>query len=1577
MRKIDMHNKKSPRTMALLLAVVLMLLPFFVHAGFEADTKAALEGDSVNYVSFAPGAALGEIEVIKKTVDTADYFGVKGIDGATDIYFDGDKVVCSLGDITADSVKGQTGTYDSGFSLEYKYIISDSASGEAVADEDALTAADTETEAEANQYIISYVKLVLDADAADIKVGEDNYTAAEFNAKSAYMPYAVYKLNKKAFINAATVQEPGTWKKASDNIVVALNSEYTADDIHLGCIKMAFVPAEDGKTDDYYIENASWTTYSNSTTVSSLSLTDGSYKVCVGYFNNQDNLVKSKVVDTVKLDYNSSTDYTVWLQSEDEDGAWADEQEPQTAGAANSFTIKWESGKSYRLAVSADDGAGSGIASVLFDGASGDSDDSGYYKTITRTTTGLGVKITDNAGNESVSVVTFDIDTDAPSVESLEVSEKNGAISGAPQKTYKNPVISYKVKDDRALKDIKLYYSASAVGPFVPLSSMALSGTEKTGSFNVYDEIAEGQCYVKAVVTDAVGRTTDTVINFKHDSTSPEIKNIQYTYSMKDGTGEFSAWAPWNEDGEKRVINTNLIGKGIIKYAITFEVEDDYAGVKAVRNIGTGTLETIEDNSYRIIFNENSAVAGLGIETEDKLGNTDRLFISSEGFTQVEGGIEILSNTVTLCEKDNPDKLVNLASAKLTTSKKYLLKLRATSEYALASARLDAVDESGNNTTLNAELENQDYNAATGMYTAAFVFDMPGKDINTLLKNCRIVVSDTKDSTPQIATKTILDILYDISSPMLTETNADTKWHKDFELRYTIKSGNTLAEAELKTVGYAITNSFNNSEGSRNVDKVTYTGTVEIPESKTIAGTKIEFDAVDSVGNKIYRAQKSNIVTVKVDKHAPEIKDVLFNGKELSEIPYEKAPKLRVIATDNLSIMAIYANIKYPDGTERKQQAVIDEESTGIERYAEFSIEKIDGNVLEGKYEIDVYAEDMSGRKSGTKTYNIIIDKTAPTVTAAITSGRASNKTKNPYYYRSNVELSFTYTDVCIDKVTVTDNGVTVKDISWTPVEDIENTYKAKLTVSKEEFHKIVISAVDKAGNRSNKKTLKFVVDKTAPSISARINGVTYTDMTGLDMSFSPANVVFSVSDMSVDGADNYIKITKELPDGKTFKGKYVKTANTELNLSEEAEYTINIYSIDKAQNKSRVKTVRLRVDAAAPELVINGIGNGQTSADGVSVAFVMREAYWADASGSVDIYSKAGDGREEQLLKTITLTPAAYETSVSELLTETGVYRFEFKAADKAGHTANEIKSLTIDRDAPVITRTGVNDYDKVSDNITYNASVDDVFYTSKTISLKATRTDIDGKVSDVDLGAYSASANPTVINKVFAQDGIYDIELEAKDVAGNTSTDKIHFVVDKTAPSLDDIAGYDGKVLSQFVWDKDVDSIVSDLTVCDVRMYLNGKEYDGMSVVEDGSYILKIVATDELGHETEKEISFELDTKAPNIIVTGVEDGQVQEDAYDINVSLQLDEDTLDSVILDGETVTVANNTCTINVSDKGKHTLEIKAVDVAGNEAQDTITFTVGSKTPVVLIIVICACAVALGIVAIIIIRKRKNK
>jgi hypothetical protein len=128
-----------------------------------------------------------------------------------------------------------------------------------------------------------------------------------------------------------------------------------------------------------------------------------------------------------------------------------------------------------------------------------------------------------------------------------------------------------------------------------------------------------------------------------------------------------------------------------------------------------------------------------------------------------------------------------------------------------------------------------------------------------------------------------------------------------------------------------------------------------------------------------------------------------------------------------------------------------------------------------------------------------------------------------------------------------------------------------------------------------------------------------------------------------------------------------------------------------------------------------------------------------------------------------------------------------------------------------------------------------------------------------------------------------------------------------------------------------------------------MDGVEYDGKTSLKDGTHLLRVVATDELGHTTEKEISFKLDTTAPNILVSGVEEGQYIKVPTDVKVTVELDEDTLTKASLNGQDIPVNNGVATVRVDSRMAYTLTAEAVDEAGNVSKLEMHFNFGEKFP----------------------------
>ncbi|MGN0435460.1 MAG: Ig-like domain repeat protein, partial [Wujia sp.] len=941
--------------------------------------------------------------------------------------------------------------------------------------------------------------------------------------------------------------------------------------------------------------------------------------------------------------------------------------------------------------------------------------------------------------------------------------------------------------------------------------------------------------------------------------------------------------------------------------------------------------------------------------------------------------------------QDNNGNPVSISEITKYTNQGYKLVVTVSSGYEIAEIKLNKIDGTGNNIEYKKtnSLDDNPFDFVGSIdvynrYTVVAEFDLSAVDNNEWFKNMYITAKDTAATPqtkrfPETEDTYLSDVLYDISEPVeVSSSGSQSSWLKENAFTFEYSSGTKDgSESPITSINYAVSDSTANTSGSISVsgtDTVVSNSGYNVPESTSLEGTKLTYTVTDAAGN-----TKNFSYNIKIDKTQPDI-DLFVNEVKAFEAPLKTAPTIKAVYGDNLTINTVKVTIAGPNGTVVKELETSAIEQINVSKINSYSLASLYGTVVDGKYTVTAYIEDKAGNNRTTSAVSFTIDSTKADISSNIAEGTKSPKTGN--YYSSNVGVYFTYKDASTVKPVIKDNDSLVS-VDWKKNDD--GSYSGYLIVNTEGAHKIAYAVTDSAGNVTNAADIDFILDKTSPVISTTLNNVSYTESKGVVYLTSNATVAVSVSDANEDVGDLNYRVTLTKPDQEAVTSQYVKTESRSFGFTDEGDYTVELYAIDKANNRCDNRSVSFRVDKTAPALTITG-ANSTTTNEQATVSFNMNEAFWWDASGTITVYRKDGDGIVERQIDTIEFKPTAKSTTISKTYSDTGVYRFEFEAKDKAGHTAMVGGSLTIDANKPTLSisaleadgsKADITNYSVTNQTVSFYAEMTDEFYANKVIQFQGTRTDIDGKVHNIDVSVMGAKANPSTITQDFEDDGTYDITITVTDIVGNEVTKSLHFTIDKTAPVIGDLSKYEGTKKS-FDWDEDLEQLVSDLTVCDVHVYLNGREYDGTSDIEDGAYTLLVTAQDEINEMVEKSVEFVLDTKAPSFIITGVEDGEVKEEDYNISVSPQLDEDKLTSVTLNGQVVTITNNVATLTVNSKGDYTLHAEAIDEAGNESSIDISFTYGKKTNSMLwIIIIVAAVIVIGGVIFIIIKKSNKK
>ncbi len=1078
--------------------------------------------------------------------------------------------------------------------------------------------------------------------------------------------------------------------------------------------------------------------------------------------------------------------------------------------------------------------------------------------------------------------------------------------------------------------------------------------------------------------------------NILYDAKAPVISNPKLEKSTDNGT----TWAEVGSAvGDLGSIVTEL--NTIYRYAVTVVDAAGESGVQDVYVTPTDKFTHTTGNTY--VYNIPSDQLkvdipySVAVTASDKAGNvSDSLPL--RGVTKIDDTLRV--DRCVIIDAAGNDVTSDVLAGK-NTNKKYQLEVTASSAYVVKKFELIAGGTNDQSMDIDPSANNQD--ATSHRYSVTIRFDLPAKtDINALLEGMYLNVTDGNAKTiryPGNTSNTLGTILYDRTNPTVSVNEAnDSTWYKEYTINYTITSGDNGVESPLANASYSLAGSKANvtdKEITLNGTQTSVNGTIAIPESAGITGTSLVFNAQDASENLL----PNNLYKIKVDKTNPKA-ELTVNGRTNITQPLDGEVLIKTAVSDNLTINQATITVKgpYTDVTTTLCGA---KELSNVSQENSFTLDNLIGKkAADGDYTVTVNVSDKAGNIDS-KTMKFRVDNTIPVVTAKISGGTTAGKqpgknfdgTVCDYFYRSNVTVELTYEDenIAASGVRVTDNN-NVVNVTWQRI-GTSNKYQGSYVSTGMGAHVIKINAQDNAGNNAVEKQVVFIKDTEAPNITAVINGgMVYSENMGVVDLTSDATVAFSVNDANEDVHDFNYQLIKKVPDQLPVTADVLKTDNRVFGYTDEADYQVKVYSVDKAGNRSAERNVQFRVDKTAPELQITGTASGSTLNAGTTLTFSMTEAFWWDASGTITITRKANDSVAEAAYKTIDFKPTARVTTMTETLSETGEYQVTFTGKDRVGHTAEAASyTVRIDTGKPIITLSGVSNNDKTTKQVEFQAQIEEDFYLTKSVSIQATRTYLDPtsykeKTEDLQITGYNPTAATTLIRNTFTEDGIYKIQVTCKDAAGNEDTQEVSFTIDKTKPVIDPkvMSAYEG-TLTSFAWDYDLNDIIYDLTVCDAHMYLNGSEYDGTSEIEDGAYELKITAEDELGNVTEETVNFNLDTKAPTFIVTGVEDGEIKNEQYDINVSLQLDEDTLDEVTLNGSPVEIKDNAAAITVTEKSDYKLTMKAHDDAGNEAEQTISFTYGEKSHVLLYVLIGVGVLVVlggGIAIILAAKKKKN-
>jgi|GEM_PF-3156762 len=290
---------------------------------------------------------------------------------------------------------------------------------------------------------------------------------------------------------------------------------------------------------------------------------------------------------------------------------------------------------------------------------------------------------------------------------------------------------------------------------------------------------------------------------------------------------------------------------------------------------------------------------------------------------------------------------------------------------------------------------------------------------------------------------------------------------------------------------------------------------------------------------------------------------------------------------------------------------------------------------------------------------------------------------------------------------------------------------------------------------------------------------------------------------------------------------------------------------------------------------------------------------------------------------------PAASGVTVSA----EGPHALIVRATDTMGLSTTVTRTFRVDMTAPVISVSGVEDGE--------HSRAPAVFPNASAM--------------DVDAVSLSATLNglPFTLRAPVHSQGRHVLVVTATDAAGNTASRTVVFFIDRTLPDVSFSGFADGDHLKEvpvtleFFAEGTVPG--GPLWPLVAAATLNGQPITSpWDLYLEGEYTLVVSATDQAGNTNQAEGVLVIDTTSPVVTISGVTHGQEVDTAQVVPtfaVSDNLSPSPSVVATLDGQPFTSGTA-----VSAEGLHTLVVTATDLAGNETQKEVHFTLDRSAPV---------------------------
>ena len=700
----------------------------------------------------------------------------------------------------------------------------------------------------------------------------------------------------------------------------------------------------------------------------------------------------------------------------------------------------------------------------------------------------------------------------------------------------------------------------------------------------------------------------------------------------------------------------------------------------------------------------------------------------------------------------------------------------------------------------------------------------------------------------------------------------------------------------------------------------------------------------------------------------------------------------------------------------------------------------------EGKNYLVLVAEDNAGNTSvdyaevptpedPAKTavypcYSLNVDITAPNIPSKNEGTVYTNLKENtPVYITGTVSDKSGAEDGSsgLKKIVFTgdqnDRSVTVEAAEFTVVPDPADPtlrrWRADVSSLLSSDGTAIISArvSDNAGYETSVPVANVMVDKTGPTVV--INSPAGGAMTGKTVTVSGTAADGNGAGVNTE-KPMVLYYTKNEEEGwEEYAGEVTAAAGGSWNCSFDAGETaaegentviyLKVSATDKAGegNTGYSEPVMITVDRKKPVIADteSGIGNVKTAEAvnghwyNATTLKVSGEYTDEEGSGVKTVYYQAGNGEAAGMAT----ADGTYSINVSDL--EEGTNTLKVKAEDAAGNMSEETEyTFNIDSIQPVIEEvTGAESTDGEED-LELTVRINDEHPAKPVVVVRQNGTAIQAsesvEVTEAEGSGSTYTSRITLpFKEVITADGVYDIEIQETDKAGNRAVavtkrilrDKIPPVIEFTKPDPAQTQGYEKNRSYEFkgkITEANLESVTARL------LKKNGagefEEVEGQSAVlstdqednfswkvydlTDAVYKAEVTAADKGGHSTtESSIAITVDNDAPEVsytaenlknaegqTVTAISAGDYYASTQTVRITGSVSEQNYENkeeyVSVSGldASITFEENTDTFTITpvmQDGETSLTVTVEDKAGNKTETKFTFHRDTTGPVV--------------------------